>query len=240
MDSSSKTNLFPWITILAGTIGLAIRVVLLSLADSKGLLPGNHIAGILSIVLTALALGGILLVARKAADAEDYAGLFPASNTAAAGSAVGAVGMGVSGFFLPVDGGLAVLSAALGVLCAAGLVAAAYCRYRNQQPNGLLFCVAAVYMIVRTMACCRAWGAEPQLQMYLFQLLTSLFLLLAIYYRAELTVGVKHYRRFVFFSQAALLCCCMCLAGQDRLFYLSAGVWLAADYLVLPSRTQGN
>ncbi len=240
MGNSSKTNLFPWITLLAGAVGLAMRVVLLSMTDSKGLLPGNHIAGILSIVLAILVLGGILLVARRAGDGEDYAGLFPASKISAVGSAIGAVGMGVSGFFLSVDGALAVLSAVLGVLCAAALIAAAYCRYRKLQPNGLLFCVAAAYMIMRTMACCRVWGAEPQLQMYLFQLLASLFLLLAMYYRAELTGSVKHYRRFVFFSQAALLCCCMCLAGQDRLFYLSAGLWLASDYLVLPSRPQQN
>lgn len=234
MDQSSKSNLFPWITILAGMAGLALRVLLYSFRDSSGLLPQNHIAGILSMVLTALMLGVYLIILRKAGPAEDYLRLFPSSRITTVGCAAGAVGMGVSGFFSSASGPLAILLAVFGGLCACGLLLATHKRYWHQRPSYLFHCVAAVYMIIKTMAGCRMWGAEPQLQQYLFQLLASLFLLMAFYYRTELDVHTKHYRAYVFFSQAALLCCFLCLTGEDKLFYLSAGIWMASDCCVLP------
>lgn len=234
MNHSSQRKLFPWITILAGLIGFGLRSWLFSSVDSKGLLPTNHIAGILTFILFALTLGVCFIQLKGVATTATYDRLFPASPVAAAGILLGGVGFGLSAFTVEAAGLFRFLVPIFGVLTAGAMTVAAYCRLKGLRPNCLLHCVAAIYLVLRIMVCCRAWGSEPQVQLYFFQLMACLFLLMACYYRAELDIHPKGYRQYAFFSQAALFCCCLCLQDTDRLFYLSAAVFMAADFCLLP------
>ena len=235
MHAQSKQGLFPWFSLLTGAFGFALRCWLLSSADDKGLLPANHFAGIVCFLLLAVTLAFTFWQVRKAAPSKAYHKLFPASPIAAAGIAVGALGMGISGFTTGGSGLFGVLVPVLGVLCALALLYAAYCRLIGLHPSYLLYCVAVVYLILRTLLCCRTWGSESQLQLYFFSLLGILFLLIACFYRAELTAMMGDYHRYVFFAQAALFCCMLCLPGENWLFYLSAGFWMAADFCQFPT-----
>lgn len=234
MNPFSKQGLFPYLSLLTGAIGLALRFWLLSSVDNRGLLPKYHIAGILSILLFALILGLLLYVLRTAAPSKAYRQLFPPSRIAAVGTLLGAIGMGISAFTLEGTGILRLLVPVLGILSAIALAITAYCRFIGLRPNCLLHGTVVLYLIFRTLVCCRMWGAEPQLQLYLFPLLACLTLLLACYFRAEADAVMGDYRRYVFFAQTALFCCCLCLPSEDWLFYLSAGIWVATDFCLLP------
>lgn len=234
MNSSYRRFLFPWTPLSAGIIGLALRSWLLSLADDMGLLPRNHIAELLSILLLAAIMVVCALGVRKGTNREVYARLFPRSSVAAFGNTFAALGLAISAFTLKAGGFLQVLVPVLGVLSGGALVVVAYCRQKGLRPNCSLHIMVCSYLILRIMTCCRNWGAEPQLQLYIFPLLSSLFLLIASYYRAEMDVRNGDCRKYVFFSQVALFCCCLCAIGEDWLFYLAGAVWMATDFCVLP------
>lgn len=235
MKHSSGLGLFPGFPLLNGILGFWLRCWLFSALDRKGLLPENHIAGILSLILLALTLLVCWFGVRKAAASDAYGNLFPASTFAAIGSAVGALGIGYAAITERSSAPVGMLLLILGVLSCGALLFAAFCRYKGTRPNCLLYGLVAVYIMLRTLVFCRDWGSETQLQMYLFQLLSSVFMMIACYYRAELAARPGDCRRYVFFSQAAIFCCCLCLPLQDWLFYLSTGLWLAADFCALPS-----
>ncbi len=235
MKHLSKSGPFPWLALLAGLVGLALRFWLLSCMDANGLLPQNHFAGILLLILFITVMAALALILRKAGTEATYPQLFPASRPAAILSMAAAVGMGISSFTMAATSALRILLIVLGVLWTAGLLLASYCRLQKRKPHYLLYGLGVLFFAIRAILCYRAFGSEPQLQVYLFEVLASVSVLLAAYYRAELTVWTGHYRQYVFFSQAALFCCCLCLAGQDRLFWLSAGIYLASDCCVLPA-----
>lgn len=238
MNNSLRRGIFPWLALLAGIIGLALQSWLCSSADSRGLLPAFHISSVLSLLLLAATLGCCLFALSKTAPAASCGTLFPRSRLAAAGIAMGAIGMLISAFFAPAAGILKLLTPICGALAGGALLVTAYCRFQGLRPHCLLHSAVAVFLIVRTMACCQNWGSEPQLQSYLFPLLASLFLLIASYYRAELDVLPKNILRYGFFSQAALMCCLSSAAHPQGLFYLSAAIWLAGDFFALPPARQ--
>ena len=234
-----KPGLFPWITLFTGIVGFAMQCWLLSLSDNRGLLPKNHIAGILSVILLALTLGICFLLLRKTQLPGQYSRQFPKSIVSAICTAFGAIGLGYSGFTHPSVGLLNILLPVISVISALALLAIAFFRAKGMQPNYLLRCAATVCLMLRTVVCCRGWGTEPQLLLYLFPLLASVFLLLATFFHTELDAGTGNYRRYCFFNQAALFCCCLCLPGEETLFYLSAALWMTGDSLGLtaPHRT---
>lgn len=238
MNDSSRWGIFPWFTLFTGVIGLALQSWLYSSVDGQGLLPSFHPASILSLLLLAATLGACLFVISKTATATSYGALFPRSAPAAAGIAISAIGMVFSAFSMPASGILKLLMPICGALAGGALLVTAYCRFHGLRPHCLLHSAVAVFFIVRTMACCQSWGAEPQLQLYLFPLLAALFLLIAAYYRAELDILPKNSLRYLFFSQGALMCCLSSGTHSQGLFYLSATLWLAADFFVLTPAKQ--
>ena len=229
MKTLSKTRFFPWSTLVVGLIGFALRCWLFS-DFQGGLLPANHPAGALCFVLLALMLAAIGFAVKNLPAPTAYTDLFPQSVAAAAGTLLAAVGFGISAFSVQGLGFLRYIVPVFGVIGAVALAATALSRLKGRQPLWMLHCVVTVYLMLRTMACSSAWSAQTQLQLYFFQLLACCFLLLAGYYRVALGIRIAHPTRFVFFSQAALFCCCLCCAENDWLFYLSAGLWMAADY----------
>ena len=236
MKQSLKTALFPCLTIVLGVVGLILRFWLFSATDSKGLLPAEHIADALSYLLLFVALTLSCFGARNVLSENVYENLFPASLIAAIGTAISAIGLGISPFFLKNAGMFRYLSIAFGVLAGLALLYTAYCRLKGLRPHFLSHSAVAVFLIFWIMTCCRKWGSETQLQLYFFPLLASLFLLLACYFRAHLDINPTGHRRYFLFSQGALFCCFLSLPDENLLFYLSAIIWLIADYCVLPPK----
>lgn len=236
MNNHSQSGLFPWVSLLTGSVSLPLRCWLLSSIDENGLLPRFHAAGILSLLLLLLTIAIAFWGLRKAPSSYAYRRRFPPSWPAAVGTALGGIGIGISAFTVPTAGVLGILVPFLGLLSAAALIYAARCRLIGLRPNCLSHGAMVLFLLFRILTTCRVWGAEPQLQLYLFPLLGSLSLLLTCYYRAEMDAMTGDYRKYLFFGQMALFCCLMCLPGDDWLFYMSAALWLASDYCVLPGK----
>lgn len=235
MNHSVKQGLFPGFSILTGLVGFALQCWLFSMTDKRGLLPQNHIAEILCFGLLALTVTVCWLVSRTVSRNSVYRQLFPASTFAAIGSVAGAAGIGYAAFSLDYNGPMHFLLPVLGVICVILLLRVAQCRDRGQKPNFLLHGVVCVFFMLRILINCRQWGTEPQLQLYIFPLLASIFTLLTCYFRAELDFNGTDCRKYLIFGQASVFCCCLCMAGEDWLFYLLTGFWLAADCCALPA-----
>lgn len=233
MLNSDKIKGYPWFPICTGLIGCGLQYWLLSKKDGRGLLPEFTLPGTLCFVLLAVTLAVILAGLRNLSTDSDYTRWFPRSMIAGIGTVIGAVGMSFSTFTMESKGILQSLLPVLAVANMGALLFAAFSRFKGTGTNCLLYAVTDVFLMLRILACCQNWGRESQLQVYFFPLLASLFLLLACYYRAELTVKEGAFRPHIFFfSQAALFCCLLSLPGEDWLFYLSAAVWMAADFCI--------
>lgn len=233
MKTITKTRFFPWTTLLVGLVGFALRCWLFSDLED-GLLPANHPAGMICLIMLALVLAALWLGVQSVSGRVKYKELFPKSVTAGVGTVLAAVGMGISAFFVGGMGVLRYLVPGFGVMAAVALILTGLIRLKGQRPVWMLYGVVAVYLMMWTMACCSTWSAETQLQLYFFPLLGCCFLMIAAYYRVALCARGGRPNLYVFFAQAALFCCCLCCAGGNWLFYLSAGLWMAADYCTLP------
>lgn len=232
MGTLTKTRFFPWTTLLVGIVGFALRSWLYS--DIKdGLLPADHPAGTICFILLALTLAACWFAVRNVSSHDDYMAQFPRSMAAGVGMLLAAVGLGISAFTMENTGIFRILVPVMGVVAALALAMTGLFRLKGQRPFWILHCIVAVYLMVRTMAYCGTWSAQTQVQLYFFQLLACCFLLLAGYYRAAMGILGGRPALYALFSQAALFCCCLCCVGGDWLFYLSAGIWMAADFCVL-------
>lgn len=236
MKQSSKTGLFSFLTMLLGLIGLILQIWLFSSADSKGLLPTDHIADILSYVLLGIVLLLCWIGAKNSSPEWAYEDLFPTSKIAAIGTGISAVGFGASPFFFAHTDIFQYLAIGFGIVAGLVLLYTAYCRLKGLRPHFLSHSAVCIFFIFWIMSCCRNWGSETQLQLYFFPLLASLFLLLACYSRAHMDINPNGHRRYFLFSQGALFCCFLSLPNENGLFYLSAIIWLTADYCVLPPK----
>ena len=231
MKNFFKSTLLPWFTLGAGGIGLALRIWLFSAVDDKGLLPAGHFADIATFVLTAAVMVVLFLCVQPLSPVGKYSKLFPGSLYRTIGCGLGALGI----LFAAVTA----LSSQAGILCVAafvaGLLAAAalgyvaLCRFKGIRPSFVSHAVITVFLMLYTVSQCRVWGSEPQMQHYCFQLLGCIFLMLTGYHHTVLDSQKGSRRWFVFFSQAALFCCCLCFSGENRLFYMGMAAWQALD-----------
>jgi hypothetical protein len=233
MHHTAKPGPFPWLSIFAGIIGFSLQSWLFSSADTNGLLPASHIAQILSFLLFAITLASCFLLLKKSQQHTHYEAQFPRSVIAGIGSFVGALALGYSALSQGSFGALRLILPVFGIVSACALLFRGYCRIVGLRPHFLISCVVIAYLVLWSVLCCRNWCSQPQLQHYVFQAFATVFLLLASYYRAELELGTDNCRRYTFFCQVALFCCCLCIPGENSLFYLLAAIWMAADSCTL-------
>lgn len=238
MKQSKQLHILPYVTLGACAAGAGLRFWLYGTGvDEKGLLVVSHPANALTFILCALAIGWIAWSVRSLGNLPSYSQLFPRSLLAAIGNVAAAAGILTvrsSAVFLETDM-IITLSRVVGVLSAVSLVYLGWCRFRQLRPSFLLHCIVTVYFMLHMVAQYRLWSAEPQLQNYCFALLASVLLMLTFYHRAGLDTKYQSRRAYVFFNQAALLCCCLSLNGRNWIFYLSMAIWTATNLCSLKS-----
>lgn len=226
MKHPFRSHILPFFTMGAGGLGLALRIWLFSAIDDKGLLPVGHPADYTLYILTALTLGILYLATRKWKPQPGNAYLI---HTCAC--AIGGLGLILSAVrdFSGTSTGIAyastiaILIGGLVLLCMAVLKG-----FRKQLPYWLPAALTVVLML-NTVAQCRAWGAEPQLQVYFFPLLASIFLILSAYHKTVFTAKQKSAKLLAFFSQGALFFCCLSLNTPQWPFYFGMLCWAAAQ-----------
>ena len=229
MNRYLKPSYLPAVTLIAGAVGFGLRMWLMRTGeDARGLLVTTHPAHILVFVLTALTLAALFLFVRPLSSLKRYNDLFPKRFLPAAGCIAAAVGILLVSFrdrTLRSDmvTGVCLL---LGVLAAGCLVAIAFCRIRQRRPPFFLHAIVTLFLMAHLISQYRLWSSEPQLQVYFFPLLSSVFLMLTAYYSTVLDTKKTSRRWFVFCNQSALFFCCVSVCSEIGLFYLTMAFWM--------------
>lgn len=222
----------PWLTLIAGGIGLMLRIWLLNSGDDRGFLPHGHISAILLYILTALFVAALVVATRPLVQADKYRFNFPASRLGGIGAWVAAFAFGMTSIvdLLSSADVISTFAALFGILSAAALIFAGHCRWKGLHPSALFHIAVCAYLMLRLICMYRQWSSDPQLLDYCFQLLALVCLMLAAYHRAtfDANFGIRH--SYVLFNLGAVYFCCLSLAGPDNvLFFLGAGVWMITD-----------
>lgn len=232
MIKNFKPQHLPFFTVCAGIIGLILQQILLRTGfDRKGLLIAGHGAGIGLYILTAIVLLVLFLVVRTLPPVPKYSQLFPASKLSFGGCILSAVGVLVFSVFriLQHQDTFAMIAAALGALAAVSVFLLSFARKAGKTPNFLLHVCLTLYLTFQLISVYRHWSSDPQLLLYIFPLLASVFLMLAAYHAACLDAQKNNRRWYVFSNQAALFFCFLSLSNDYWLFYLSMGIWAGTN-----------
>lgn len=221
----------PYGVLMAGAVGLLLRLWLHSTRDEGGFVARGHISGVLLLVLTVGVLVGLFLVCRHFRQANKYGYNFPASPVSALGSVLGAAGIVIVSVTELVTASLPVetITALVGLLGAGALGFCAYSRWKGEQASALLYGVVCIYLMLRLFCMYRTWSSDPQLEDYTFELLALACGMLAVYHRATFNADFGSRRAYAFFNLSTVYFCFLSLTGGSTAFYLSVGVWMFTD-----------
>lgn len=222
MKHPFRFSILPYFTMGAGGLALALRLWLFSAMDAKGLLPTAHAADTLLYIVSALVLGILYLSTRELTPAPGRKGLLKKARMPAyllAGICLLATAwMDLTKIHVSLARPAALACAVGGVI----LLAGAFGIGKKAFPLRMAFTVA---LMVQTVAQCQIWGSEPQLQVYFFPLLASVFSILTAYQVTALEASQGNRKLLAFFGQSALFFCCASLNTQLWPMYLGMGLW---------------
>ena len=232
MKKLLQTNNLPWVTLGAGIVGAVLRTLLFSLGlDLQGLLTRHFLPHTLLWLLTFGVCAYLLVFTRDLKEAPKYSFNFPPSMTAAAGTAVAAAGILVTGIldFSTADA-LAAAGTVLSFLSVAALLFISHARWKGLHPSVLFFMVVCLYLMVSLVSVYRLKSSDPQIQTYCFPLLASGCIMLAVYYDAAFAANAGDRRLHTLFHLAAGFFCLLSLPRCDQpVFYLTMAVWMFSD-----------
>lgn len=246
MKQYLKHENLPWLTLMAGGIGLLLRIWHLSTANEKGFITQPHFAG---IALTVLSIGvcvGLILAVRSLTQANKASFNFPASRTAGFGALAAAVLFAIGSVAELTAAGdlLATICALAGILAAGCLAYAGLCRLKGQPCDALMHIVVCLWLILKLICMYRSSSSDPQLADYCYQIIAVVCAMFSAYYRATFDAGFGRRAHYAFFCLASIYCCCLSLAGPGGiLLYVGIGVWLFTNLCSLkamPRAFRGN
>ena len=222
MKHPFRFSILPYFTLGAGGIGLILRLWLFSATDAKGLLPASHPADTLLYILTALVLAVLFLACREPGTAPFHRRFRQIGETV--GNLIASVCL-----ILYVFLGHGILLSAIACLIGGiALLFSAFLAWNRKSLPYWVIAVLTVALMVITVTKCRAWGAIPQLQHYIFPLLACVFLILTAYHRTTLAAKQGKRRHVAFFSQGALFFCLLSL-NSDPILCFGMACWAAAQ-----------
>ncbi len=231
MNKFLKTWL-PLLVLLLGTMAAFTQLWALSTMDDKGLLIRGHISQILSWILTAGTLGLLFYMTWPMVEGSKFSFNFPADIPGAVGSGLGAVGivLTVSPLLALNSGGLTLIAAFLSVPAAALLLFSAAERFQGRKSSILPHSVVCIWFLLLLICQYQQWSAEPQLQLYAFQLLATVFLMVSAFQRACFHAGMGQRRSYAFFRLSAGYFCLAAIPGSTYwILYLGCALWCLTD-----------
>lgn len=230
MKKAIRIHFLTLLALVAGGLSLALHLWVNTTEDSRGLLCSSHISVWLLGILLVLSLVGLVLLCRKL----PVNCRFPASLTAAICAVVAAVGLLIADIreFRASEDILITVNFALGILAALSLCWLGLCRLKGSAGTLLPQVLLNVYFAIHLIVQYRQWSGEPQMLLYCFPLLASVFLMLQCYHRSMVTILGKDLKQYSFLKNAALILCC-CASPENWIFYGSMALWTASDWCVL-------
>lgn len=214
-----------------GAAGFFLYLFVLTRAMDQGRLVRGSVSFVLLWALALLCLAGLALLCRGAGSDGGYRQNFPASPAAAGGAFLAAAALAVSAVvgLLPAPDFVALIANLLALAAAFSLVMLGFARAAGKKPAILFPLLVTLFLAARLVSDFRGWSADPQLGDYCFQLMASVFLMLASYYLAGSSLQKCRRRMTLFFSLGAVMFCLIALAGgsfADRLYYAGMAVWM--------------
>lgn len=249
MKQFGKISPFPALALVAGILCFVLRMWLFSAAiDEKGLLLNTHPANFGILILLLFGLFCLLYLTKKASLPASYQKLFPRSLPAALGCWAAAAALlyfaalhfrytqdvvanptAAGMHFGKLQKTTSVLHLATGIAAAGAFVLSGFCRLRQKQPGIPFHAAATVFFMTYLLSQYAGWSGDAHIYRYGYEAATGVVLMLTCYYRAALDVDIKHARTYLFFSQSAIVLCCICLAGENRFLYLAILLWLLTN-----------
>ena len=232
MKRSLKNQILPWMAPVLGLLGMAsIWAVFTFGSDEKNLILPFHISILAVWLLTAAMVGGTVYLLWDLTESGGYRRLFPDSRLAALGTLVAGLCIlaTVIESLTAMNEPIRILSGILKIAAGAALLHLAWCRWNNIRGSFLAWAAVTAYMLLRIMFEYRSWSVEPQLLHYLFPLLASVCMALAMYHRTAFALRLGSRKQFLFFSQIGAFCCLLALPAEPVPFYLGMAVWALTD-----------
>lgn len=226
MKTLLKSKYLPLAALALGAVGFVLRKGLYAAAlDHKNLLLPGHPLEIGLWVVTLLAILLAVVAARKAEDSG------ASKAVGAVGCAVLAVGILASvllgGFSLS---GLSLARAVLGLLAAVAMAAAAALRLKGKPVFFLFYGAVCIFFAVHMVSCYQGWSSNPQIQDYLYSLLSCVGLMLFAYQKTACAVNFGNRRLMLGLGLITVFACITALSGtEDSLLYLAGGIWAATN-----------
>jgi len=229
MEHKASQTKLKLLILCAGLLGAELRMVLYATAiDRKGLLIDGHWAATAVLVLTFLVLGMLVFCCRRIRGPQDYRDSYPASLIPALGSLICALGFLVTGLrdLKEVTLSLDRIAAWLSILSAAALVYAALCRALGKRPFFGAHALVCITFALRMVCQYRLWSSDPQLQDYVFYMLSHVGLMLTAYHLSAFDAGLGHHRTLWFLGLASTYLSLLSVYGcKNRLFMLCCALW---------------
>lgn len=237
MKHLSKLPVLTALCAALGLICLFVRQWLLQTGtDDKGLLTSGHPGALVSLLILAAALFVLCLALRQ-----QQVYRFQNSALSIVSMVFFAIGYGSAAWKLITNRAqtLSVIAGILGILSAVCALFIAFALLRKMKLHPFVFCPFAIFLMFFLICRYQQWSSEPELQRYLFQLLSVISLMASAYHRAALEADKKGARVYLLASRAAVFFCIAAIPGSVYgLLYGCSAVAIILDGFTV-SKKQG-
>ena len=226
-------HMLPFFPLITGAVGFVMRLILMKTQIGiDGLLTARHPLSILLYVLSLCTLAVLFMCVRPLkVDPRRYRRMFRQNTWCAFGAAAAGVGSLVTALQV-LDAQkdfFNILLTLMSFVAAVCLGLLGYHRQKGMKPHYLVHAGIVVYLMFYLISLYRTWSPEPQLPLYVFQLLGSVCLLLCSYQAICLDMQKGDRRVYTFFNQAALFFCLLSLTDANLFFYLGMSFYMATN-----------
>lgn len=228
----------PVLTALCAALGLiclCVRQWLLRTgADDKGLLTAFHPGIFLSLLLLAVALCVLALALRQ-----QQVYRFRNCALSIVSMVFSAIGYASASWKLIAnhDQTLSIIAGILGILSTVCSLFIAFSLFRKAKLHPFVYCPAVLFLMFLLVCRYQQWSGEPELQRYLFQMLSVISLMISAYHRAALESDKKGARSYLLVSRAAVFFCIAAIPGSSYgLLYGCCAVAIILDGFTISKR----
>lgn len=235
----TKTQHIKILTLCAAAAAAGLRAAHYAFGtDGRGLLVANHWAVVGLWVVSAGFAAMLLFSLGRVSATDDCTAARPSGMVAAAGCFVLAAGLAVTSllqysFF---EATAERIVRILGLVAAAGALAAGICRIKGKQPSFLTHTALCLFITLRMILQYRHWSADPQLQDYGFYLCAHVALMLASYHHAAFDVGMGNRRALWIWSLCSVYLCCAAIPHcSEALLMGCCAFWALTNLNIAPA-----
>lgn len=220
-----------------GLVCLCMRQWLLRTGtDEKGLLVSGHPGMAISLLLLAVCVCILCLALRQK---QIYS--FRKSPLSILSMIIFAIGYGFAAWKLLSSHSqtLSVIAAILGILSAVCSLLIAFGLLRKFRLHPLVYCPAVLFFMFLLTYRYQQWSGEPELQRYLFQMLSVVSLMISAYHRAALEADKKGARVYLLSSRASVFFSIAAIPGSVYgVLYGCAAVAIILDGFTVSKRQE--